>query len=56
VLLGLLLVRRGLGACVLAPLALELLDAFALLELLRRGRVSVRQVERFGPIKVEARR
>jgi len=27
----------------------------ALLELLRRGRVKVRQAERFGPIKVEAR-
>jgi chromatin segregation and condensation protein Rec8/ScpA/Scc1 (kleisin family) len=55
--------RLAAGAVDVVELILESEDRLeavvtfvALLELLRRGRVTVRQVERFGPIKVEARR
>jgi segregation and condensation protein A len=54
--------RLRWGAIDVAELILESEDRLeavvtfvALLELLRRGRVRVRQPERFGPIKVEAR-
>ena len=61
--LDLIEARLARGPMDLAALILESEDRLeavvtfvALLELLRRGRVSVRQAERFGPIKVEARR
>jgi segregation and condensation protein A len=54
--------RLASGPLDVAELILECEDRLeavvtfvALLELLRRGRVKVRQAERFGPIKVEAR-